>query len=37
MFSARQRFVTVNFFNRAAGLPLYFVGQFMIAFPIRLV
>ena len=37
IFVARQRFVTSNFFNRAVGLPLYFAGQFMIAFSIRLV
>lgn len=37
LFVARQRFVTRNFFNRAVGLPLYFAGQFMIAFSIRLV
>jgi uncharacterized membrane protein YhhN len=37
IFVARQRFVTHNFFNRAVGLPLYFAGQFMIAFSIRLV
>ena len=37
IFVARQRFVTRNFFNRAVGLPLYFAGQFMIAFSIRLV
>jgi uncharacterized membrane protein YhhN len=35
VFVARQRFVTSNFFNRAVGLPLYFAGQFMIAFSIR--
>jgi uncharacterized membrane protein YhhN len=37
IFVARQRFVTPDFFNRAVGLPLYFAGQFMIAFSIRLV
>jgi uncharacterized membrane protein YhhN len=37
IFIARQRFVTPNFFNRAIGLPLYYAGQFMIAFSIRLV
>jgi uncharacterized membrane protein YhhN len=35
IFVARQRFATRNFFNRAVGLPLYFAGQFMIAFSIR--
>lgn len=37
IFVARQRFLIRNFFNRAVGLPLYFIGQFMIAFSIRLV
>ena len=37
VFVARQRFVTQNFFNRAVGLPLYFAGQFMIAYSIRFV
>ena len=37
IFVARQRFLTRSFWNRAVGLPLYFVGQFMIAFSIRLV
>lgn len=35
LFVARQRFVTRNFFNRAVGLPLYYSGQFLIAFSIR--
>ena len=37
IFVARHRFVTRNFLNRVIGLPLYFAGQFMIAFSIRLV
>lgn len=37
IFVARHRFVTQNFFNRAVGLPLYFAGQFMIAFSIRFI
>lgn len=37
IFVARHRFVTRNFFNHVVGLPLYFAGQFMIAFSIRLV
>jgi uncharacterized membrane protein YhhN len=37
VFVARQRFVTQNFFNRAVGLPLYFAGQFMIAYSIRFI
>lgn len=36
IFVARQRFVTPNYFNRAIGLPLYFAGQFMIAFSVRM-
>jgi uncharacterized membrane protein YhhN len=35
IFVARHRFVTQNFFNRAVGLPLYYAGQFLIAFSIR--
>lgn len=35
IFVARQRFVTHHFLNRAVGLPLYYAGQFMIAFSIR--
>lgn len=34
LFVARQRFVTESFLNRAMGLPLYYAGQFMIAFSI---
>ena len=37
LFVARQRFMIQNFFNRAVGLPLYFAGQFMIAYSIRFV
>lgn len=37
IFVARQRFVTKAFVNRAAGLPLYYAGQFMIAFSTGLV
>jgi uncharacterized membrane protein YhhN len=37
IFVARQRFATRNWFNRAVGLPLYFTGQFLIAFSIRFV
>lgn len=32
IFVARQRFVKKAFFNRAAGLPMYYAAQFMIAF-----
>jgi uncharacterized membrane protein YhhN len=31
IFVARQRFVTPSFFNRLAGLPLYYLGQFLLA------
>ena len=31
IFVARQRFVKKEFLNRAAGLPLYYTAQFMIA------
>jgi hypothetical protein len=37
IFVARQRFVTKAFVNRSAGLPLYYAGQFMIAFSTGLV
>ncbi len=37
IFVARQRFVTKAFVNRAAGLPLYYAGQFMIAFSTGLI
>jgi uncharacterized membrane protein YhhN len=37
IFVARQRFVTKAFANRAAGLPLYYAGQFMIAFSTGLI
>lgn len=37
IFVARQRFVQNAFVNRAAGLPLYYAGQFMIAFSTGLV
>jgi hypothetical protein len=35
IFVARQRFVDSNYINRLVGLPLYYVGQFMISFSIR--
>ena len=34
LFVARQRFVSTGFINRAVGLPLYYAGQFLIAFSI---
>jgi uncharacterized membrane protein YhhN len=32
IFVARHRFVKKEFLNRLVGLPLYYAGQFMIAF-----
>ena len=37
IFVARQRFVKKAFVNRAAGLPLYYAGQFLIAFSTGLI
>jgi uncharacterized membrane protein YhhN len=37
LFVARQRFVTEQYLNRLIGLPLYYVGQFLIAFSVGLV
>jgi uncharacterized membrane protein YhhN len=34
IFVARQRFLKTEFFNRLVGLPLYYGGQFMLAFSI---
>ena len=36
VFVARQRFVKNEFFNRLIGLPLYYGGQFMLAFSVGL-
>lgn len=36
-FVARDRFVSQTFINRLAGLPLYYGGQFLLAFSIGLV
>ncbi|MGD0275832.1 MAG: lysoplasmalogenase [Syntrophales bacterium] len=36
MFVARQRFIRKDFINRLIGLPLYYVGQFMIAYSVGL-
>ena len=35
VFVARDRFVTTGFGNRLFGLPLYYAGQFLIAFSLR--
>ncbi|MBL0712857.1 MAG: lysoplasmalogenase [Desulfosarcina sp.] len=37
LFVARQRFVHQTFFNRLIGLPLYYLGQFQIAYSIGLI
>lgn len=37
VFVARQRFVKSAFFNRLVGLPLYYGGQFMLAFSVGLI
>ena len=34
IFVARHRFLKAEFFNRLAGLPLYYVGQFLLAFSV---
>ena len=34
LFVARHRFVRTEFFNRLIGLPLYYTGQFLIAFSV---
>lgn len=36
IFVARNRFVIKQFGNRLVGLPLYYAGQFMIAYSLRL-
>ncbi len=37
LFVARQRFVTEAYVNRLIGLPLYYAGQFLLAFSVGLV
>jgi uncharacterized membrane protein YhhN len=37
LFVARQRFVTEQFLNRLIGLPLYYVGQFLLAYSVGMV
>jgi uncharacterized membrane protein YhhN len=37
IFVARHRFVKKEFLNRLAGLPLYYAGQFMIAYSTMLI
>lgn len=36
IFVARQRFIQEEFWNRILGLPLYYTGQFMLAFSVGL-
>ena len=36
IFVARNRFLKLEFFNRLIGLPLYYAGQFLLAFSIGL-
>lgn len=36
IFVARDQFIKNTFINRLAGLPLYYAGQFMIAFSVGL-
>jgi uncharacterized membrane protein YhhN len=36
VFVARQRFLKTEFLNRLSGLPLYYSGQFMLAFSVGL-
>jgi uncharacterized membrane protein YhhN len=35
VFVARDRFLKKDFFNRLVGLPLYYTGQFILAFSVR--
>lgn len=37
LFVARQRFVQQTFYNRLIGLPLYYLGQFQIAYTVGLI
>lgn len=37
VFVARQRFVQPAFLNRLIGLPLYYLGQFQIAYTVGLI
>lgn len=37
IFVARERFVTHEFANRLIGLPLYYTGQFLLAFSPRFI
>jgi uncharacterized membrane protein YhhN len=37
LFVARDRFIVHRFINRLVGLPLYYCGQFLLAFSVGLV
>jgi uncharacterized membrane protein YhhN len=37
IFVAHQRFVMEHFYNRLIGLPLYYMGQFLLAFSVGMV
>ena len=37
IFVARHRFVKKQYINRLAGLPMYYAGQFMIAYSLRFI
>jgi uncharacterized membrane protein YhhN len=37
LFVARQRFVKEQYLNRLIGLPLYYIGQFLLAYSVGLV
>ena len=37
IFVARDRFLEKQFFNRLVGLPMYYLGQFMLAFSVGLI
>ncbi len=37
IFVARHRFVKKQYFNRLFGLPIYYAGQFMIAYSLRFI
>jgi uncharacterized membrane protein YhhN len=37
IFVARHRFVKKQYFNRLVGLPIYYTGQFMIAYSLRFI
>jgi uncharacterized membrane protein YhhN len=34
LFVARERFLKKSFVNKMIGLPLYFIGQFLLAFSV---